>query len=130
MARSSGSGGQHVNKVATKVELLLDVLNSQVLSDAQKELILKRLANRINQEGILQLFVDTTRSQLQNKALAIKKLDQILAKALAPRKARANVVVYTADKRKRLDEKKRTGEKKATRRKIISRNEDHLSFLM
>lgn len=130
VARSSGSGGQHVNKVSTKVELLFDILNSSQLNDAQKELILEKLANRINQDGILQFAVDTTRSQLQNKTLAIKKFDHLLAKALAPVKKRAEVLAYTADKRKRLNDKKRTGEKKAARRKVISRNGDDLSFLI
>lgn len=129
VARSSGSGGQHVNKVSTKVELLFEVLKSQILTDGQKELILERLSNRVNQEGILQITSDVTRSQLQNKAVAVKKFDQLIFKALAPVKERAAVLAYTADKRKRLGEKKRTGEKKATRRKVISRNEDDLSFL-
>lgn len=129
VARSSGSGGQHVNKVSTKVELLFEVLKSQILTDEHKELILQRLSNRINQEGVLQITSDATRSQLQNKAAAIKKFDQLIFKALAPIKERAEVAAYTADKRKRLGEKKRIGEKKATRKKVISRNDDDLSFL-
>lgn len=115
VARSSGSGGQHVNKVSTKVELLFDVVKSQVLTDEQKELILERLANRITQEGVLQIASEASRSQLQNKNAAVKKFDQLIFKALQPVKERAEVVAYTADKRKRLAEKKRTGEKKATR---------------
>lgn len=128
VARSSGSGGQHVNKVSTKVELLFDVLKSQILTDGQKEWILERLANRITQDGILQIASEASRSQLQNKTAAIKKFEQLITKALAPVKTRAEVVTYTADKRKRLAEKKRIGEKKAVRRKVISRSDDDLSF--
>lgn len=126
-ARSSGSGGQHVNKVSTKVELLFDVLKSQILTEEQKELILERLANRITQDGILQIASEASRSQLQNKNAAIKKFNQLIANALTPVKERAEVVAYTADKRKRLAEKKRTGEKKAARRKVISRHDDDLA---
>ncbi|MFN7115780.1 MAG: alternative ribosome rescue aminoacyl-tRNA hydrolase ArfB [Saprospiraceae bacterium] len=127
-ARSSGSGGQHVNKVSTKVELLFDVIHSQVLNEAQKALLLDRLANRITQEGILQIASEASRSQLQNKNAAIKKFDQLIFKALQPVKERAETGAYTADKRKRLTEKKRTGEKKAARRKVISRSDDDLAF--
>ena len=115
VARSSGSGGQHVNKVSTKVELLFDVLKSKVLTDEQQELILERLANRITQEGVLQIASEASRSQLQNKNTAVKKFDQLIFKALQPVKTRAEVVAYTANKRKRLAQKKRTGEKKADR---------------
>lgn len=128
LARSSGSGGQHVNKVSTKVELLFDVIHSQMLNEAQKTLILERLANRITQEGILQIASEASRSQLQNKNTVIKKFNQLIFKALQPKKERAEVKAYTADKRKRLAEKKQTGEKKATRRKVIARQDDDLSF--
>ncbi len=127
MSRSSGSGGQHVNKVSTRVELLFDVIRSQALSEAEKALILKRLASRINQEGILQMASDASRSQLLNKNAVIKKFDQLLVHALQPVKERPETSAFTADKRKRIRIKKQTAEKKAARRKVTFRQDDDLS---
>ena len=118
MSRSSGSGGQHVNKVATRVELLFDVVHSAALSEREKAFILERLSNRITQEGLLQLASDASRSQLQNKKAVIKKFDELIEAALKPRKKRAKTGAFKADERKRLQYKKQHGEKKANRRKV------------
>lgn len=122
-SRSSGSGGQHVNKVSTRVELLFDVLNSEALDDGEKALLMDRLSNRITKEGVLLIASDASRSQLQNKNTVIKKFDTWVTKALQPVKERPQASAFTADKRKRLQEKKHIAEKKASRQKIISGSE-------
>lgn len=126
-SRSSGSGGQHVNKVSTRVELLFDVMNSEVLNEDEKALLMDRLSNRITKEGILLIASDASRSQLQNKNATIRKFDAWVTKALEPAKERPEANAFKADKRKRLQEKKRTAEKKASRQKVTARYEGGLS---
>ena len=72
-SRSSGSGGQNVNKVETSVTVLWKVEDSAVFTDLEKERIAQKLKNRINLDGILQLTVSESRTQLQNKKLRLKK---------------------------------------------------------
>lgn len=118
-SRSSGSGGQHVNKVATRVELLFDVDASQFLSDAQKQRIRRKLHNRITKEGILLLDCSETRSQHRNKQLVIEQFENLIREALRPPKRRKKVPdSRQANPRKRLEAKKRQAEKKASRRKV------------
>lgn len=129
-SRSSGSGGQHVNKVSTRVELLFDVVQSEALSEKEKAFILERLANRITQDGVLQLASDASRSQLQNKKAVIKKFDELIAEALQPRKKRAKTGAFKADERKRLKYKKQHAEKKANRKKVNIRRDIDLPSSM
>ena len=117
-SRSSGSGGQHVNKVSSQVELLLDVEASLALTDAEKRNIMRHLASRINQEGILQVRNSDTRSQHRNKELAIRHLDELLQEALRPRPKRKKVTPLRADPNRRLERKRRKSEKKALRGKV------------
>jgi ribosome-associated protein len=105
-SRSSGPGGQSVNKLSTKVELLFDVWNSKVLSEEQKETLSEKLKNRINSDGILQLSSEETRSQLKNKEFVIERFFQLLNKALKPEKKRIPVKPSKASKEKRLKSKK------------------------
>ncbi|MCF6297519.1 MAG: aminoacyl-tRNA hydrolase, partial [Flavobacteriaceae bacterium] len=77
-SRSSGPGGQHVNKVNTKVGLRFDVSGSKILNEEQKELLMEKLANKLTKEGVLVLSSQEARSQLLNKELVIEKLDKLL----------------------------------------------------
>jgi ribosome-associated protein len=89
-ARSGGKGGQHVNKTETKVVLHFNVPNSQILTAQQKEQLTHKLAHRLSQTGNLIIMCQTTRSQLKNKEIVIKKFNTLIEKSLhrqAPRLA-------------------------------------------
>ncbi len=115
--RSSGAGGQHVNKVSSKIELTFDVLNSQQLSIKQKETLQEKLANRINKEGILILFCDESRSQHKNKELAIKRFIEIISDALKRQKVRRATKPSRSSIQKNTDNKKKNSAKKSLRKK-------------
>lgn len=114
-SRSGGAGGQNVNKVSTKVDLFFDLNNSKVFSEKQKQIILVKLANRINNDGVLHLQCDETRSQLKNKELVFKRLVDLISKALVPIKKRKATKPSKAAVKKRLDTKKKQSEKKQNR---------------
>jgi ribosome-associated protein len=115
-SRSGGKGGQNVNKVATKVELNFDVRNSVLLNDIQKSTILNFLRNRINKEGVLQIIVQSSRSQFQNKELAVEKFYELIRKSFEVQKKRVATKPKRSAKEKRLKGKKKHSEKKALRR--------------
>ena len=117
MSRSSGPGGQNVNKVNTKVTLKFDVVNSSVVTAEQKELIAKKLATRMTKAGILILTAQDKRSQMQNKEAVVFKLDQLLTKAFTPRKARKATKPSKAAGHARIRAKKHRSEKKKWRSK-------------
>src|SRR4030042_6472417 len=82
--RSSGPGGQHVNKVSTRMELRFDVIASKQLNEKEKQIILTRLKSRISKEGVLILVSQSERSQHDNKINVIEKFNKIIEKALTP----------------------------------------------
>lgn len=115
-SRSSGAGGQNVNKVSTKVMLLFNVEGSEVLSQKEKEIINDKLSNRINSEGFLQLQCDETRSQLKNKEIVFSRLITMLQEVLKPVKKRKPSKPSKAAIQKRIDAKKKQSQKKDLRR--------------
>jgi len=117
-SRSSGPGGQNVNKVESRVELRFHLGNSQVLSDSQKALILEKLANRLTADGLLLITAQDDRSQLRNKEIALTRFRELLLTSLRRPKARKATRPGKGAVRKRLEGKKIQGEKKANRRRL------------
>ena len=115
--RSSGAGGQHVNKVSSKIELTFDLENSSELSDEQKEMLNKNLATKLTKENKLILFCDESRSQHKNKEIVIKRFLDLIAKSLIHPKKRKATKPSKASIQKRLLSKKKHSAKKTTRKK-------------
>jgi ribosome-associated protein len=121
-SRSSGPGGQNVQRSATRVELLFDVANSPSLSDDQRARILHRLAGYADSAGVLRIVSSATRSQLENRADAIARFRSLVAGALRRRKHRVPTKPSAAARERRLTEKKGRAEVKSTRRKVGGRD--------
>jgi ribosome-associated protein len=115
-SRSSGAGGQNVNKVNTRVELRFTISESTKLTEDEKVVILEKLSGRINSEQELLIVSQTERTQLRNKEKATERFYLLLARALTPRKLRKATRPTRASKEKRLDEKKNLSEKKQRRK--------------
>lgn len=117
-ARSGGKGGQNVNKVETLVEALWHVADSRFFTNEEKELLVEKLSNKINKDGYLAVRSSETRSQLENKEIALHKLRELVAKALIKPKKRKATRPSKAAKEKRLESKKKDSAKKEMRRQV------------
>lgn len=115
--RSSGAGGQNVNKVSSKVVLSFDLTNSQSLSEEEKILISEKLKTKLTSDGILILNCDEDRSQLKNKEIVIKRFLKLIQNALVIPKKRKPTKVPRSVIEKRINEKRNTSEIKQNRKR-------------
>lgn len=116
-SRSSGKGGQHVNKTESRVSLFFDVENSQFLSDEEKELIISKMGERLNEGKIIQIDVEESRSQKRNKEIATQRFLELITEKLKRKKKRKVSKPTKSAIKKRLKAKKKRSEKKQNRRK-------------
>lgn len=118
-SRSSGPGGQNVNKVNSKVTLQFDVKDSAILTAEEKEILLRRLSTRITRDGVLMISAQDGRSQVQNKEAAIEKFDKIIGKAFERKKSRKATKPSKGAVQERINKKKKHGEKKKWRQRPV-----------
>ncbi|MFL9845349.1 alternative ribosome rescue aminoacyl-tRNA hydrolase ArfB [Flavobacterium rhizosphaerae] len=115
--RSSGAGGQNVNKVSSKVVLSFSVPASAALTDEEKSLITTQLSSRLTEDNILILQCDEDRSQLRNKDIVTRRFLQIMLEAVKPQKVRRPTKTPRSVIKKRLEGKRRNAEKKQSRKR-------------
>ena len=115
--RSSGAGGQNVNKVSSKIVLIFDVATSQGVTDEERILLHTKLKTKISQENLLILTCDEDQNKKKNKKIIIKRFFEMLEKALVMPKVRKATKISKGANEKRIQEKKKAGEIKAGRKK-------------
>lgn len=115
-SRSSGPGGQAVNKINTKVLIRFSVEESFILTEEEKSIIAEKLAHRINNDGYITVSSQKERSQLANKKRAANRLIEMIEKALTPKKVRKQTKKPKSLDEKRLSEKKKRSELKSSRK--------------
>ena len=114
-SRSSGPGGQHVNKLNTRVTIFLDVRMSECFSDAQKHTLLTVLKNRTDKQGVIQVSSQQYRSQIANRDAALRRMAELIAAALKPKPRRKKTRIPKRTIEKRLENKKRRSKTKQLR---------------
>ncbi len=115
-ARSSGPGGQNVNKVATRATLWFDVVGSSLITPAEKARIRRKLSGRINAAGVMRVTSTRHRTQAANRRAVIERFYELLAEALTRRKPRRTTHVPVSSKRRRREDKRRQSDVKKMRR--------------
>lgn len=119
-SRSSGAGGQHVNKTSSRIEVEWNIKSSSAITDEQRERLLSRLTSRLSDEGAIRIVASDTRSQLRNREAAERRLGETIAKALiVPKKRKPTRRPRSADEA-RLSEKKKHSERKRDRQRPIT----------
>lgn len=119
-SRSSGAGGQHVNKTSSRVELSWNIAQARSLSDEQRERLLARLASRVSEEGAIRVVASDTRSQLRNRETAERRLGETIARALVVQKKRRPTKRPRAANEARLTTKKKHSDKKRERNRPVA----------
>ena len=117
-SRSGGKGGQHVNKVESRVQLIFSIRESEQLTEPEKETLLNRLGNQVTKEGAVVISAEESRSQHRNREIALAKFKERISGAFKPVKKRKATKPTRASQKKRLKSKKATGEKKRLRGKV------------
>jgi ribosome-associated protein len=122
-SRSSGPGGQNVNKVNSRVILYFDLSGCRSLTDSQKNRIRKHLSGRIDKQGRLRIICQIYRTQSANRNAAVERLVELLAKSLEKRKVRKKTTIPAGARRKRLEAKKQRGHIKKLRGETFTRHD-------
>ena len=118
-SRSSGAGGQHVNKTSSRVEISWNIAQSRVLSDEQRNQLLLRLASRLSEKGSIRVVASDTRSQLRNREKAEQRLAGTIAKALViPKRRKPTRRPRSADEARLTDKKKQSDRKRERQKRI------------